>query len=131
MRSGEPRREELRIGLPDLVVGPPLPGSIVEVVELIDGLGADSARGGTGSAGRDASHPRAGMDLGRLPTRRNALRECLRLRLPLGGEGQIGAPAEARRLDAFDMSVTNQEHLRQDGLPVRSPRSTSSGLAPA
>src|SRR5437588_8731563 len=120
MRRCKPRSESLRIGLLDLIIGPRLPCAIVNIVEVIDGLRFDTARGGDGAPGLDAPLHRTGIALDRTPCRRDAARDGVSFQSSATGQRRLGSTAKALRLDAFDVAMPDQEDFRQcSSLPSR------------
>jgi len=113
MRGGEPCSEKFWIGFLDFLVAPRLPRAIIDIVEFIDNLGFDATRLGDSIAGFDAPFHWTGIDLDWPPRGRDAPGNGLGFQTSATGQRQISATAKALWLDAFDMTMSEQENFRQ------------------
>ena len=86
MRDRKPRREKHRILSFCLSEGFALPGSVIEIVEVIANLHGDAADFGNGLCGLHAASYRTCVDCAGLPAARNALGNGNGLCTSLSGE---------------------------------------------
>src|SRR4029077_14238197 len=108
MRDRKPRREQRRILSLCLPEGFELPGSVIEIVEIIANLHCDAANMGDGVCSLNAASHRAGVDCARLPAAGNSLGNRNGLRTSLIGEFKRLATSKPWWLNAFDVPVANK-----------------------
>jgi len=113
MRGDEPCSEKFWIGFLDFLVAPRLPRAIIDIVEFIDNLGCDATPLGDSMAGLDAPFHWTGIDLDWPPRGGDAPGNGLGFQTSATGQRQISATAKALWLDAFDMTMSDQENFRQ------------------
>ena len=107
MRSSEPRGEECRMLSVSLRERYKLPGTVVEIVEIVTNLDRDAADLGYGICGLYAATHRACVDFARSPATRNALGNGSGLGAPLCGKLERLATAKPFRLDTFDVPMAD------------------------
>ncbi len=107
-----PQSVEHRVRPRGLLVGAPLPGAVVEIVQAFehDDPGPAAGAGDRLGGGQAALH-RARIDGGGRPGRRDEGRRAPGLGKALIGERQLHPAPEALRRDAVHMAVTGQDQL--------------------
>ena len=111
--SCEPGRVKFRFAHLHLRIGPHLPLAIVDVVELFDAGGLNLARAGYRCTGQDTPRKRARIHARWMPLLGDAARDRQRLGFSPFSQRQILPAAKARRMNAFDVTVANQDDLGQ------------------
>ena len=108
MRRCKPGVEQHRIRPLNVLVAHEFPRAIVYIVERSECPSLQIAGARDRRAGGNAPRQRARVDMIGLPGSRNALCHRVGLGLPVLRERDIAATAKSFGLDAFDMSVTNE-----------------------
>src|SRR5215469_13980519 len=108
MRGRKPRREKHRIVSLCLLESFELPGSVIEIVEVIANLHRDAVDFGNCLCGLHATSHRTRVDCEGLPAAGDALGNGNGLCTSLGGEFERLATSKPCWHDAFHVTVANE-----------------------
>src|SRR5271166_1947609 len=111
MRRREPSREELRIFLSNFIVSSELPGAVIDIVEIVADDRCNLAGLRDRVARRDAPAKWTCIHYARLPRGRDTSRDCSGLCATAFSEQKCLATSKSFGLDAFDVTMPDQQDL--------------------
>jgi len=119
MRRTEPARMQVRPPNAHLIVGEPLPVSVVHIVEVLERHDRYAARQGDRAGGLRASLKWTAVRDAWLSLTRHALRRAACLARAQLGQVDVASAAEALRGYSFDVSVADEDDPCHVGLLAR------------